>query len=264
MFLAIVTVEGIALFNRQKKMQVLLHSGIWVMAGCLMVSVFLYGQIVRQTGLSLDEEKAFGVSHYLMMGLNSNSNGTYSYADVSFSEEFDTVKERRAANLEEALRRVREYGPDGLGRHLVRKTLNNFADGTFAWSLEGEFYRVIYPPKNTVISPFLRSVLWEGGRFHPYFNTWKQMTWLVVLVLSVGMALPMGGESFVFDKVQLAAVIALLGLTMFQLLFEARARYLYLYVPLYIVAAVQGLRGWKGMITGFVRMNQKNMCKKRK
>lgn len=36
--------------------------------------------------------------------------------------------------------------------------------------------------------------------------------------------------------------LALIGLSVFELLFEARAWYLYIYVPLYIIVAVWGLR----------------------
>jgi len=35
-------------------------------------------------------------------------------------------------------------------------------------------------------------------------------------------------------------MLALIGLTIFELLFEARARYLYCYVPLYILLASVG------------------------
>ena len=35
--------------------------------------------------------------------------------------------------------------------------------------------------------------------------------------------------------------LAIIGLTIFELLFEARARYLITYVPIYIIIAIQGL-----------------------
>lgn len=37
-------------------------------------------------------------------------------------------------------------------------------------------------------------------------------------------------------------MLSILGLTIFELLFEARARYLYIYAPLYIILAVYGFR----------------------
>ena len=36
-------------------------------------------------------------------------------------------------------------------------------------------------------------------------------------------------------------MIGIIGLSLFELLFEARARYLYIYVPLYIILAIYGI-----------------------
>lgn len=37
-------------------------------------------------------------------------------------------------------------------------------------------------------------------------------------------------------------MLAIIGLTIFELIFEARARYLYTYVPLYIILAAAGVQ----------------------
>ena len=37
-------------------------------------------------------------------------------------------------------------------------------------------------------------------------------------------------------------MITIIGLTLFELIFEARARYLFAYVPLYIILAVCGIK----------------------
>ena len=44
-----------------------------------------------------------------------------------------------------------------------------------------------------------------------------------------------------FDCNTTVAYLTLIGLTIFTLLFEARARYLYLYAPYYIILAVIGI-----------------------
>ena len=44
------------------------------------------------------------------------------------------------------------------------------------------------------------------------------------------------------DYEYLAIILSLIGLTLFELLFEARARYLYIYSPVYVIAAVYGIR----------------------
>jgi riboflavin transporter FmnP len=61
------------------------------------------------------------------------------------------------------------------------------------------------------------------------------MLWLTVLMLSVFSA-------FAQKKSEKNVImLAIIGLTIFELIFEARARYLYTYVPLYIVLAMYGI-----------------------
>lgn len=42
--------------------------------------------------------------------------------------------------------------------------------------------------------------------------------------------------------VMIIVMLAIIGLTIFELIFEARARYLYTYVPLYIILAAAGVQ----------------------
>jgi hypothetical protein len=44
--------------------------------------------------------------------------------------------------------------------------------------------------------------------------------------------------------------LSIIGLTIFELLFEARARYLYIYVPVYILVALYGIRDMDHRIRG--------------
>ena len=37
-------------------------------------------------------------------------------------------------------------------------------------------------------------------------------------------------------------LLALIGITMFEMIFEARSRYLFIYVPVYLLAGMLGLR----------------------
>ena len=53
------------------------------------------------------------------------------------------------------------------------------------------------------------------------------------------------------NKVYRVMSLALVGITIFELLFEARARYLYIYVPIYI------------LVFGYFLQSAKNILKKR-
>ena len=77
---------------------------------------------------------------------------------------------------------------------------------------------------------------YNHGTLFDLFNAIMQTQWLFIL------AFIMIATIFrKFDDRYSVAFLALIGLTIFTLLFEARARYLYLYSTYYIVLAVMGI-----------------------
>lgn len=233
-FIAAVLVE---LFRRKSK-QSLYKWGLWyALAGILFASL-LYGRLVSDIEKQLEEEKAFGMWHYAMMGLNQENNGGYLITDVEFSGSFPTRAERSQANREMIGLRLEEMGIRGLGLHLVRKTMTNYGDGTFAWRDEGNFFSCIYEPKNEFVSPMIRNIMWGNGLANSVAETFRQGIWLWVIMASLGLA----GYRKMANAPVLAVSLAVIGTVLFGLLFEARARYVFIHVPFYIVAAVLGFR----------------------
>ena len=233
-FIAVVMVE---LFRRKPKRQVY-RWGVWYVLAGIFLSSVLYGWLVGDLTKQLDGEKAFEMSHYVMMGLNQQNNGGYLEADVEFSRSFPVREERVKANLEVAGQRLKDIGVPGFGRHLVRKLMTNYGDGTFGWRNEGTFFSYVYELKNKRVSPALRNIIWGDGLANAVNETLKQGLWLWVLMASLGLA----GCRKTADAPLLAVSLAVIGSVLFGLLFEARARYVYLYVPFYIAAAVPGFR----------------------
>lgn len=169
-------------------------------------------------------------------------------------------KKEQDANIREAGNRIKEYGIYGFLEHLVKKTLMNYSDGTWAWGMEGEFYREYLEPKNQILSPFIRDFYYnEGGRFS-YFISYAQSMWMLLLggcVCCVFVDRKKQG----IDHAKLVLFLSILGLTVFELLFEARARYLYCYIPIYILIANVGLdvQTWKRFVKGRHEMNLDEM-----
>ena len=189
-------------------------------------------------GVPLDVEMKFGMPHFLMMGMNEKCGGAYSDEDLYFSVAFDTAKERSAGELREAGARVRAMGPVGLGRHLCKKLLTVYHDGTFAWGMEGSWYTKIVENINTRMAPFLQSVYYPDGSRQEVFKTGAQAFWIFVLLfttVSGFMSLP-AKKPAVVHVLKLTVV----GFTLFELLFEVRARYVFLYVPFFCVLAALG------------------------
>jgi len=209
----------------------------------LLCAVLLCNGMAAAVKVPIDKNKQMGIAHYLMMGLNEEEFGAYYQRDVSFSWWIETPQERTAENLKVAAERVREMGPVGLCRQFLRKTLTNYNDGTFCWGGEGVFYREILPEKDSVLSPFFRNLyygpqeVYQGdyGKYNRLWQNGMQAVWMLTLLLCVFAAFTQKNEGTAL------IMLSLIGLTAFETLFEARARYLYCFLPLYIALASLGL-----------------------
>lgn len=221
-------------------------------AAAFCLSALLFSQaLLPAAGVIPDKNKAFGPAHFFMMGLNDETDGTYNANDVAFSSSFKSGDERTREDMKVALRRIADYGPGGLLRHLAEKTLVNFGDGTFAWSFEGNFYLKLTEPKNRFISPLLRAVYYRDGPYFSLFTCFEQALWLFVLAAPLGLLADREARE---DRALRMLALSVLGLTLFETLFEARARYLYIYAPYFILLAAAG---WKSLLARLRTLRRK-------
>ena len=205
-------------------------------------AVLLANAMAASVPVPIQPEKEMGIPHFLMMGMNPESFGGYSQPDVSLSWRCETKAERTRINLQVLSGRLQEMGPAGLAKQVLRKTLTNYNDGTFCWAGEGVFYRELLPEKDAVISPLLRSFYYSHeGRLYPVYANMAQALWMGVLALCAAAAL---GRR---DERAALLMLTLLALTLFETLFEARARYLFCFVPLYIALAACGMQALMGI-----------------
>ena len=230
--------------------------GVCVVVG---VTLALLSARVATHGLRvcLDDEAQFGAAHFLMMGLNPEKRGVYCQADVNFSRSFGTRAERNAADLKLAAERVHDMGPVGLAGLFLDKTLTNYGDGTFAWTREGSKFFGSGPQFPGLLTPLAQSIYYDTGAYFKVFLTYEQLVWIIVLAFCLPAL--MGGmlgrratngetstptsTAHQGDAAFLVSYIALvlIMLSCFQLLFEARARYLYAFAPCYIMLAAMGM-----------------------
>lgn len=190
---------------------------------------------VSQWDVTIDPNRAYSVTHYLMMGVNDH-NGVWSQEDVDISNSFDTVAERKAGNIAEWHRRLRELGPSGVMNLLVKKTLANYADGSFSWAIEGGFFLGTYGTWEPLQRFF--GIHDEGAEpmpqpFRPIYHT----IWLFVLI-----GILLSWPTYPKDYRVVILALGLLMLSVFLLVFECRARYLYLYGSHYALLATLGWR----------------------
>ncbi len=192
----------------------------------------------------VDPSKGFSMTHFLMMGANEESNGRWTPDEYALSASIDDPQKRSAANIEVWKNRIAEMGPSGVAALAVKKTVNTYLDGSFWWEGEGAFYQEVLG-ESALVKDFYNigyAKNWETSGADnptPYFHL-AQIVWLFVLV---GCVL----SWFVRRPTNAECVIActLLALSAFLVIFECRARYLFLYTPFFVALASLG---WQGVV----------------
>lgn len=194
--------------------------------------------VCSQNKTELDENKQMTMTHYLMMGLNAKTEGVFSQEDVIYSNSFHDVESRQKANLDVAKSRLKEMGLKGYIKLLIKKNIATYNNATFGWGGEGKFYYEV-PEDNRSTAKALRSIYYtnEQGTNFQAFATAEQILWLFILMCICFCILPFKTKGGAVNLLTLT----LLGVSIFLLIFECRARYLFVFSPLFVILAAAGL-----------------------
>ena len=189
-------------------------------------------------GIDVDKEKRFNITHYAMLGWNTESKGVFTIKDENFSGKYEKLKDREKANIEELKKRITEMGIGGVINQISRKILTNYNDGTFSGVATFVYIRDEYNIQgldNNLIK-FLKNVYYERGKYNQIYTQIMQCLWISILIFNM--------FSYNDSKSRKIAIIilALIGLFLFETIFEARSRYIFVYVPLYIFIGVIGIK----------------------
>lgn len=182
-----------------------------------------------------ENSQAVPLTHFLKMG--AKGYGGYNAEDAMDTVAIENPHERFSSGLDGYRQRVEAMGPLGYVDFLRRKAVWTFGDGTFfIWS-EG-FVAAEEDPflSKDPASRIVQSYLWVKGENFPIVTVIWQSMWFVVLFL---VALPVvlrGGK--LFSQPATVMRVSLIGLFVFLMLFETRSRYLFLYLPFFILLLV--------------------------
>ena len=235
------------------------HTGNLGMVVVGMAIVMVPLQIVNNKLVPIESNRELPIAHYLMMGMNDQTDGIYSGNDVWFisldgvyrdgdgsnpASRIVTTDEITERDIPELISRLRRMGFSGTTKLLIRKSLVNFNDGVFAWSGEGNFYWSVKPAANELAEavreiyyiPDPKNGVSDAESKYAYLQTVEQGVWLAVLLFSL-LSVIKADKSHPI----LVAMLGIMGLVLYELLFEARARYIYTYVPIFIMLATIGL-----------------------
>ena len=207
-----------------------------IITGCI---IYTYIRKANNSmGINVDKEKRFNITHYAMLGWNPESKGVFTIKDENFSGKYEKLKDREKANLEELKRRITEMGLGGVINQIARKILTNYNDGTFSGVATFVYIRDEYNIEgiNKELSEFLKNIYYENGKYNMIYTQIMQCLWIGILIFN--MFSYNDGKS---TKISIV-ILGIIGLFIFEILFEARSRYIFIYVPLYIFLGVIGLK----------------------
>lgn len=185
-------------------------------------------------------------THFLMMGLkkteNTNSEGeeyvlfgAYNEEDVMNTKSYEGKEAKQQYNLEIIKKRLSNYGILGYLQFLYDKITWFMADGTFFYGAEGNFF---------VEEPYNQSRM---GRLLQKFTNLDEKTYKIVTANAMQITWVMILIGIIFtwknnEKNINIMKFSIIGIILFIALFEGRSRYLYNYLPIFILIGVLGIK----------------------
>lgn len=228
----------------------------WKELCILLLSCLFFGGIGQgispwvQHSLSfrIDPELRFPINHYIMMGLNERSSGGFDESDYFFTLSIPTYAEKKKIIKEEIEERWNGMTTVQKRDHFIAKYLYTFNDGTFSWAGEGAFFNYL-PEHDNPLNDLYPEIFHPDGKYYVWYRNIAQTIWLQILFgilfLFLDLKKQTTGKAFL--------VITLCGLLTFLLLFEARARYLLLYAPTFLILSLYGYESLFAMLSTKVK-----------
>lgn len=192
------------------------------------------------------------MSHFMMIGLDTTcyANGkSCTYGAYNEKDWVNYTANYGASNMHdeyanftyaEIVRRIDHMGPLGYAHFLSQKGSWVIGDGMFYAYGEGGEYTNTPTPVN-----FIQHLLVPQGKYYRIYTMIVQAIWYVCLVFSVIWAVCVLRRKEINARERALAMwmlLSLIGLIMFLLMFEARSRYIFLYLPFFIGAAAMGMQ----------------------
>ncbi len=181
----------------------------------------------------LRAEKETPFTHYLMMGLNPGTGGFISEEDYAATTSFSTKEEKIAYNLRVTGERLSDLGIVGYGRFLLEKGRHIFHSVYMDMWIRTPFLN------EDPLSKALQQTFCQGGQGFSVYMQLLQALWVLLFLFWV-LPLFFCREGY-RNKTVTVLRLTVMGLTAFQLLFEAGARYRFHQFPIFILLAAWGM-----------------------
>lgn len=248
-FIAIILLESIN-FNRKIEYKELIKRIIVflmvIFILTLSYNLIQFSIINKYISKQQFEDNKFPFTHFIMMGLkdtekNQNRYGMYYEEDVQSTKSYVGIKAKKEFNINKINKRLSDMGIKGYLEFLYNKYTWIISDGTFYYGREGNFYAKAKPINNSDFAQKIQNYAYfdEEGYKNITVN-FEQAMWILIIGLILIDSLLNIRK---IDNININILrLSVIGIILFILLFEARSRYLFHYLPIFIILAINGIK----------------------
>lgn len=175
------------------------------------------------------------VTHWVMMGVEDidvdnsgrNSYGGYNENDYKLTESLKNGKDAIKFNLTETKNRISKMGIIGYPNYLLKKSVNTWTDGYYFSNIKLSL-KPLHP------NSYLYNFLLANDSSRDFIRSYVKGTqYALTIIIIIGSILKLSKKSEI-DYLRLS----LIGLFIFFLLWENRSRYIFNYIPIFILIIV--------------------------
>ena len=208
--------------------------GIVLVVAILVIGIATYAvlnQACMDSNMVVSDEEGCYIPklHWVMMGLQGKGN----YYDPDYQLTLSVPEEGRDELVRTMIKiRLENYDPKGMAEHLYKKISFVWAEGTYYSSLKIDRDRAGVSWIDTYVN-------WLGDRFVPYAE-YCQGLLLINLLSFVAAAVSILLYKPKRNQLLLVALISIFGVFLFECIWEARSRYIFNYLPVFLTVTCAG------------------------
>lgn len=204
------------------------RKGIILVAAILVIGVGVYmllNQACMNSDMVVTDEEGCYIPklHWVMMGLQGKGN----YYDPDYQLTLSVPAEGRDKLVKDMIKiRLENYGIKGMADHLYKKI-------SFVWA-EGTYYSALKIDRDRYGATWIDTyVNWLGDRFTPYAEYCQGLLLLnyISFIVAAGTIVLSKPKR---NQLLTVALIGIFGVFLFECIWEARSRYIFNYLPIFL------------------------------
>ena len=200
-----------------------LKKGVVVLSSFVLVYLLYSLVVIPYFKIDFDDNKKTPPTHWLMMGLNHETNGTYNWPDDNFTlSSTDKVND----NIMEIKKRIKKVNLD----FFVKKIGITWSNGSGAF----QYYRHVKPIDSTYA--FISSY---NSIYLQYLVRIMKMAMYILFVFTLAKEFLM--KKFNSDNKVSTFIIAIFGGVLFYIFWESHFRYCFSFLPWVVIAGICSL-----------------------